>query len=43
MREDFIFADVDPTNKDNAWTVGRSLWSLRELHRQVLEAAGIKE
>lgn len=43
MREDFIFADVDPAITDRAWRVGRSLWSLRELHRQVLEAAGIKE
>ncbi len=42
MREEFIFADVDPAVTDKAWKVGRSLWSLRELHKQVLEAAGIK-
>src|SRR5262245_6951864 len=41
-REDFLFADVDPAVTDKAWKVGRSLWSLRELHRQLLDAAGIK-
>ncbi len=40
-REDFIFADIDPTIKDTGWGVGRSLYSLRELHRQLLEAAGL--
>ena len=39
-KEDFIFADVDPTLKDTNWNVGRSLYSLRELHKQLLEAAG---
>jgi predicted amidohydrolase len=39
--EDFIFADVDPTTKDTNWRLGRSLYSLRELHRQLLEAAGL--
>ena len=41
-REDFLFADVDPAVTDRAWKVGRSLWGLRELHRQLLDAAGIK-
>jgi predicted amidohydrolase len=39
-QEDFIFADVDTTKKDTAWGVGRSRYSLRELHKQLLEAAG---
>ena len=39
--EDFIFADVDPTTKDTNWKLGRSLYSLRELHAQLLEAAGL--
>jgi predicted amidohydrolase len=42
MHEDFIFADVVPTTTDKTWKVGRSLWSLRELHKQLLDAAGIK-
>jgi predicted amidohydrolase len=42
MREDFIFADADLTITDRSWGVGRSLWSLRELHGQLLAAAGIK-
>jgi predicted amidohydrolase len=41
-REDFLFADVDPAVTDRAWKVGRSLWSVREFHRQLLDAAGIK-
>jgi predicted amidohydrolase len=41
-REDFLFADVDPAVTDKAWKVGRSLWGLRELHKQLLDAAGIK-
>jgi len=41
--EDFIFADVDPTTKDTNWRLGRSLYSLRELHRQLLEAAGLSK
>jgi predicted amidohydrolase len=40
-QEDFLFADVDPAVTDRAWGVGRSLYSLRELHRQLLEAAGL--
>ena len=42
-REDFIFADIDPAVTDKAWGVGRSLWSAREFHRQLLDAAGIRE
>jgi predicted amidohydrolase len=42
-KEDFIFADVDPSWKDTNWSVGRSLYSLRELHKQLLEAAGIQK
>jgi len=41
-KEDFIVADIDPAVTDRAWKVGRSLWSLRELHKQLLDAAGIK-
>jgi hypothetical protein len=41
-REDFLFADVDPAVTDKAWTVGRSLWGLRELHKHLLDAAGLK-
>jgi predicted amidohydrolase len=43
MREDFIFADVDPAITDRAWKVGRSLWSAREFHKQLLDAAGVKK
>jgi predicted amidohydrolase len=39
-REDFIFADIDPTPTDRAWDVGRSLWSAREFGKLVLAAAG---
>jgi predicted amidohydrolase len=39
MQEDFVFADVDPTTRDKAWGVGRSRYSLRELSKQLLEAA----
>jgi predicted amidohydrolase len=37
--EDFIAADIDVSAVDTAWKVGRSLYSLRELGRQLLEAA----
>jgi predicted amidohydrolase len=40
-REDFLFADVDPAVTDTAWKVGRSLWGVREFHKQLLDAAGI--
>jgi predicted amidohydrolase len=39
-KEDFIFTDVDTTIKDTNWGLGRSLYSLRELHKQLLAAAG---
>jgi predicted amidohydrolase len=42
MREDFIFVDVDPAVTDQAWKVGRSLWSVREFHKQLLDTARIK-
>ena len=42
MREDFLFADVDPAITDRAWKVGRSLWSVREFHKQLLDAARVK-
>jgi len=38
-QEDFIFADVDPTVTDKAWGVGRSLFSIREFRKHLLEAA----
>jgi predicted amidohydrolase len=41
-REDFIFADIDPAVTDKAWKVGRSLFSIREFHKQLFDAAGIK-
>jgi predicted amidohydrolase len=37
-REDFIFADVDPSGADTAWGVGRSAFSAREFGRALLEA-----
>jgi predicted amidohydrolase len=42
-REDFILADIDPAVTDKAWGVGRSLWSAREFHKHLLEAAGIQK
>jgi predicted amidohydrolase len=41
-REDFIAADVDVSTRDTDWGVGRSLYSLRELGKQLLEAAARK-
>jgi predicted amidohydrolase len=38
-REDFIFADVDPSVNDRAWGVGRSLYSAREFGELLLAAA----
>lgn len=38
-QEDFICADIDPSGQDTAWGVGRSRYSLRELSKQLLEAA----
>ena len=40
FREDFVFVDVDPgMAQDNAWKVGRSLWSFREFGKLLAEAA----
>jgi predicted amidohydrolase len=39
QQEDFIFADVDTSTSDKSWGVGRSLYSIRELSKQLLEAA----
>jgi predicted amidohydrolase len=36
-KEDFIFVDIDTSVKDRAWGVGRSLYSIRELNKQLLE------
>jgi predicted amidohydrolase len=41
-REDFITSDVDVSTRDTDWGVGRSLYSLRELGKQLLEAAARK-
>lgn len=42
--EDFIFADIDPTTAtDKNWGVGRSLYSIRELQQQLLEAAAARK
>lgn len=38
-KEDFIFADVDPTGRDYAWGLTKSRYSLRELGKILLEAA----
>ena len=40
-QEDYFFADVDPKVVDKAWGVGRSMYSLRELRQQLLDAAGL--
>ncbi|MBY0528360.1 MAG: carbon-nitrogen hydrolase family protein [Gemmataceae bacterium] len=39
QQEDFIFADLDLSTKDNAWKLGRSRYSIRELGKQLMEAA----
>ena len=42
-KEDLIFADIDPNAAgDKAWGVGKNLWSLREFHKHLLDAAGLK-
>lgn len=38
LREDFIFADIDPAVSDKGWGVGRSLWSAREFGKHLAEA-----
>jgi predicted amidohydrolase len=40
-KEDFIMADVDTTILDKSWSVGRSLYSLRELGKYVQEAVNL--
>src|SRR5262249_33669378 len=37
-KEDFIFADIDPTISDTAWKVGRSRYLFRELGKHLHEA-----
>jgi predicted amidohydrolase len=39
-KEDYIFADIDTTITDTTMTVGRSRHSIRELSKQLLDAAG---
>ncbi|MFO0809937.1 MAG: carbon-nitrogen hydrolase family protein [Gemmataceae bacterium] len=39
MKEDFIFADVDPVAFDDPWGRGRSLTSIRALSQHLLAAA----
>jgi predicted amidohydrolase len=41
-QEDFIWADIDPAVAEKAGSTRRSLQSIRELHRHLLEAAGLK-
>lgn len=41
LQEDFIFIDVDPKVNDKAWGVGKSLWSAREFHQHLLDAAKV--
>lgn len=40
-QEDYFFADIDPKVVDKAWGLGRSLYSLRELQQQLLDAAAM--
>jgi predicted amidohydrolase len=42
-REDFVVADIDPAVTDKAWGIGKSLWSAREFHKQLAEAAGLTQ
>ena len=37
--EDFIFADIDTTIVDKSWSLGRSLYSYRQLGKYLQEAA----
>jgi predicted amidohydrolase len=39
LKQDFIFADVDPAVNDKGWGVGRTLWSAREFGKLLLDAA----
>lgn len=43
LREDFIFVDIDPAVNDKAWGVGRSLFSAREFHKHLLDAAKLSK
>ena len=42
-QEDFIYADVDPSDTDKSWGVGRSRWSAREFGKLLIAAAGQKK
>jgi predicted amidohydrolase len=42
-KEDFIMTDVDITIVDKNWSVGRSLYSLRELGKYLQEAANLSK
>jgi hypothetical protein len=35
------FTDIDPAVTDKAWGVGRSLFSAREFHQHLRQAAGL--
>jgi predicted amidohydrolase len=39
-QEDFISAEIDPSITDRAWKMGQSRYSILELHRHLMEAAG---
>jgi predicted amidohydrolase len=41
QQEDFIYADIEVPSPDKTWGVGRSRHSIRELSKQLLEAAAI--
>lgn len=38
-KEDYFFADIDPTIVDRGWGVGRSLWSAREFGRMLMSVS----
>jgi hypothetical protein len=42
-KEDFIFADIDPTVQDKSWGVGRSMYSIREFQKHLLEALAARK
>ena len=42
-QEDFISADVDPTDTDKSWNVGRSRWSAREFGKQLMELTAARK
>jgi predicted amidohydrolase len=41
--EDFLSADIDVSDTDRAWGVGRALWSIREFGKILLEEAERKK